>query len=158
MKQFGVLAAALCALATYAAAAEVVPVPIPDRVRGAERVVVATVTDVTATFETNEHGDQLIVSHVMLRIHEALKGQPATVLTVDVDGGTVGNLTLEVSSLPKLEHGERAVFFLTQNKQGNYVPHLRGQGIIKLEPDDRVKGTSLDLNTIRAMAASVNGR
>ena len=39
-------------------------------------------------------------------------------------------------------------------------PHLQDevQGILMLDPNDRVKGTSLDLNTIRALAASANGR
>jgi hypothetical protein len=159
-KKCWISAVALIGATTLATAfvSDSVPVSVPVRIRGAVRVVVAGVEDVTASFETNEFGDRLIVSHVTLRIEESLKGRPATSLSMDLDGGTVGNLTLEVSSLPKLTSGERGVFFLTQNKQGKYVPHLRGQGILKLEPDNRVKGSSLDLNTIRQMAASVAGQ
>ena len=54
-----------------------------------------------------------------------------------------------MSSLPTLARGERAVFFLTPGKQGEFRPHLRGQGILKLDRDDRVRGSSLTLDEIR---------
>ena len=134
------------------------PPSIAERVRGAERVVVGSVTDVSASFTSNEHGDQLIVSQVTLQVEESLKGEPTALLVVDVEGGTVGDLTLQVSSLPRMTPGERAVFFVTTNKKGKVVPHLRGHGILKLDPQDRVKGSSLDLATIREAAASASGR
>jgi hypothetical protein len=34
------------------------------------------------------------------------------------------------------------------------VPYQRGQGILKLDSANHVKGTSLDLNAIKQMAAS----
>ena len=154
-----ILSTLVLAIATHAAASDAVPVPVPDRVRGAERVVVATVQDVKARFQTNEFGDQLIVSAVRLHVEESLKGQPEPAMEIDVLGGTVGDLTLEVSSLPRLSRGERAVFFLSRDHYtGRLVPHLRGQGILKLDNRDRVRGTPLDLTTIKEMAASVAGR
>ena len=150
--------ASVIVLGTSAVVAAQPPVSVPERVRGAERVVVAQVADVTATYETNEYGDRLIVSHVALAVEETLKGHPSAALSVDVDGGTLGGLTLEVSSLPKMNRGERAVFFVTQNKEGKYIPHLRGQGILKLDSQNRVRGSSLDLDAIRQMASSVAGR
>jgi hypothetical protein len=61
--------------------------------------------------------------------------------------------------MPKMSRGERAVFFLTTNRRtGKLVPYLSGQGILKLDAQDRVKGTSLDLTTIKQMAADVAGR
>lgn len=150
---------AVLAITTHAAASVTVPVPLPDRVRGAERVVVAQVEDLHATYETNEYGDQLIVSHVRLRVEESLKGKPDASLEIDVVGGTVGDLTLEVSNLPRMNRGERAVFFLTTNRHsGRLVPYLWGQGILKLDAQNRVRGTSLDLTTIKEMAASVANR
>ena len=135
------------------------PVPIPDRARGAERVVVAKIADLSATFETNEFGDQLIVSHVRLEVEESLKGSPDPAVDIDVLGGTVGDLTLEVSTLPRLSRGERAVFFLARDQRtGKLVPHLRGQGILKLDPANRVKGSSLDLPRIKELVASATDR
>jgi hypothetical protein len=96
---------------------------------------------------------------VKLSVEESLKGRPDPSVEIDVLGGTVGDLTLEVSTLPRLSRGERAVFFLARDKQtGRLIPHLRGQGILKLDPNDRVKGSSLDLNTIRELAASAANR
>jgi hypothetical protein len=154
-----VAAAMVLGVAAQAAAASAVPVSIPDRVRGSEQVVVATVSDLRASYETNEFGDKLIVSHVRLQVHERLKGEPANAVDVDVEGGTVGDVTMDVSSLPPVSRGDRAVFFLERNQHtGRLVPHLQGLGILMLDSNDRVKGALLDLNTIRALAASANGR
>jgi hypothetical protein len=131
---------------------------VNERVRGAERVVVASVSDVTGAFATNEFGDQLIVSQVSLVVEESLKGKPTPALVLEVEGGTVGDLTLEVSSLPRMTPGERAVFFVTTNKHGKQVPHLRGLGILKLDSQNRVKGSSLDLETIRRAAHGANAK
>jgi hypothetical protein len=142
------------AAATYATADVTAPVPIPDRLKGADRVVVASVGEISATYETNQYGDRLIVSHITLTVEEALKGRKEPSLPMDMDGGTVGGITLEVSSLPSLKRGDRAVFFLKQNGAGKFVPHLRGQGILKLEHDNRIKDSSLTLQMIREMAAA----
>lgn len=131
------------------------PVDIPDRIRGAERVVVAQVARLDARYERNRFGDELIVSRVLLRVHETLKGTPAPTLSLSLEGGTVDDVTMRVSDLPGLEPGERAVFFLDRGQAGLHVPHLRGQGILKLDDMDRVEGASLTLDAIRVMAGRV---
>lgn len=125
------------------------PTDIPMRARGAGRIVVAQVSDVRAQFASNEFGDQLIVSTAVLEVAETLKGAPASVLEVEYEGGTVGDLTLKVSDLPTLEPGERAVFFLDAGRGPGFVPHDRGRGILKLSPDDEVAETSMSLETVR---------
>ena len=47
------------------------------------------------------------------------------------------------------------MFFVTRGKKGEFKPHLRGQGILKLDPQDRVPNSSLTLSDVRRMAASV---
>jgi hypothetical protein len=131
----------------------VIPVPIQDRARGAERVVVGTVTEVTAAYHRNAFGDQLIVSHARLRVDEPLKGSAASV-TVAIEGGTVNGITLRVSDLPTIATGERAVFFLTKRPDGEFTPHLRGQGILKLDSTDHVRGSALTLDEIRRLIAA----
>jgi hypothetical protein len=131
------------------------PVDIPERIRGAGRVVVAQVTTVTPGWQTNGYGDQLIVSRVALRVEETLKGTPAAMLTLDLEGGTIGDLTLHVSSLPGLSTGERAVFFLDPTSDGSSLPHLKGLGILKLDQNNQVRGSSLRLEDIRRMASTV---
>lgn len=156
------ISAPLLVLAVQPNALAQPPAAVPDLARGAARVVVATVGDVSARWETNEHGDELIVSNVTLHVEEALKGGPTHTLSMDLLGGTVGDITLEVSSLPRLTRGERGVFFLAAERSGKLVPHLRGQGILKLDSQDRVKGRPLDLSQIRdqirEMPAPAGGR
>jgi hypothetical protein len=56
---------------------------------------------------------------------------------------------MRVSDLPTLATGERAVFFLTPGPDGEFKPHMRGLGILKLDDTDTVRGTSLTVNEIR---------
>lgn len=127
--------------------------PRPDLTalaRRAERVVVATVTRVEPVFQTNEFGDRLIVSRAHLRVETMLKhdGGPEA-LVLEVEGGTIGDLTLSVSDLPTLEPGERAVVFARRNSRGEFVPEGRGHGILKLDSSDRVQGRPLTLAAVR---------
>jgi hypothetical protein len=128
-----------------------VQLDLPTRARGADSVVVGSVERVRAEYHRNEYGDQLIVTRTEVRVREVLKGngKAGDALTVDVEGGTVGDITLRVSDMPTMVPGERAVFFLSQNKQGRQVPHLRGHGIMKLDANSRVHGTSLSVDDVR---------
>ena len=81
-------------------------------------------------------------------VEEVLKGEPGEA-TLAIEGGTVNGITMRVSSLPSLSKGERGVFFLTPGRGGEFRPHLRGQGILKLKENDRVSGSTLTLGDIR---------
>ena len=50
------------------------PVPLVERTRGAERVVVGRVTAVSPVWQTNEFGDRLIVSILRVTVDETLRG------------------------------------------------------------------------------------
>lgn len=144
------------ALVTSAASssADVSRADLTSLARGADRVVVATVTDVDPVFQSNEFGDRLIVSRTHLRVDSVLKngngpGSDLQSIVMELEGGTIGDLTLTVSDLPSLERGERAVVFLRQNSRGVLAPHGRGHGILKLDSSDRVEGSTLTLAEIR---------
>jgi hypothetical protein len=130
------------------------PVPLAERIQGADVVVVATPSSVNASWRENDFGDRLIVSRYVLQVHETLKGRAAQAMSLDLDGGTLDGLTLRVSSSPTLIPGERAVFFLNGGN-GAYHVHLKGQGILKLDDQDVVRGSSLTLGEIRRVAATV---
>jgi hypothetical protein len=153
LSTFLTLAALLQALSVTAFAQTGRPVDISERARGASRVVVATASSVSPQWRTNSFGDQLIVSQIGLQVRETIKGNPASFVWLDLEGGTIGDITLHVSSLPELKPGERAVFFLDETPAGSHVPHLQGMGILKLDGNDRVEGTSLGLSDIRRMAS-----
>lgn len=122
---------------------------VGERTRSSGHVVVATVAAVEPRYGSNEFGDQLIVSDVVLQVDETLKGDAVARMSMQLEGGTVGDMTLTVSDLPTLRAGERGVFFLARNRAGRFVPHLRGQSILKLDDRQMVRGTSVPLDDIR---------
>lgn len=134
------------------------PVPLAERARGAERVVVGRVASVTPQWQVNEFGDRLIVSSLRVTVSETLKGEPGAAIDVEVEGGTIGQLTLHVSDQIQFAPGDRATFFLKRNARGAFVPHLRGQGLIRLDASNRVPGSSLTLDVIRREVAAGKGR
>ena len=153
------LAVAMVCVSASTVRAEVgPPTDLAAHSRGAGKVVVARISIVHSEFATNRFGDQLIVSNAVLEVLETLKGAPQAVTTVTVEGGTVGDLTLRVSDMQELKEGERAVFFLDADGKGN-APHGRGRGILKLDDDDRVQGSSgLTLDHVRNAVRSANAR
>jgi hypothetical protein len=114
-------------------------VSLTDRVRGAGRVVVATATSVTPSWRTNAYGDRLIVSRVALQVEETMKGSPAGTVFVDIEGGTLDNFTLSVSSQTPVNVGDRAVFLLDDTSTGVTVPHLKGLGVLKLDSNNQIQ-------------------
>jgi len=139
-------------LAASALAQDAIVVPLAERARGAERVVLGRVTTVDPAWRTNEFGDRLIVSVVNVAVDETLRGPAQPTVTVEVEGGTIGDLTLHVSDLEPVAVGDRAVFYLARNARGVLVPHLRGQGLLKLDRSDRVRGSTVTLAEIRRTA------
>jgi hypothetical protein len=145
----GVLAATIMSSNPLAAGGP--PVDIATRARGAASVMVATVSQVSASFQRNRFGDQLIVSRLYLTVDETMKGKGRGLVSMDLEGGTVGDLTLKVSDLPSQKSGDRAVFFLDGADGDVQQPHLRGLGILKLDGSDHVVGSDLSLSQIRTM-------
>jgi molybdopterin-binding protein len=133
-------------------------VPLAERARGAERVLVGQVVSVAPSWQVNAFGDRLIVSTLRVDVDEILKGAASAVVDVEVEGGTIDGLTLHVSDQLPLAPGERAVFFVRRTPRGTFAPHLRGQSLLKLDAADRVQGTTLTLNDIRREVAAANVR
>lgn len=145
-------------MASFTSAATGPSTDIGKHAHDAQSVVVATVLHTAARFDRNRFGDQLIMSQVFLEVNESLKGGQSGVISLDVEGGTIGDLTLTVSDLPALKAGDRAVFFLDRQQSGLFQPHERGHGILKLDRGDRVSGSTLTLNDIRAAVARATQR
>ena len=152
----GALAAVVCVSAgTVFAASGGRPASLDERIQGSHKVIVATARNVDASWRQNTYGDRVIVSRVLLAVDETLKGPfTSNAIWMDLEGGTLDGFTLRVSDLPELKPGERAVFFLDQSADGMTTPHLRGQGILKLDQSDVVTGSSLRLDDIRRAAQS----
>ena len=125
-----------------------------SRARGAERVVVGTVDRVVPMAIQNEYGDQLIISRTTVVVEEALQGSPTETLTVDIEGGTLDDLTLEVSDMPSMKQGDRGVFFLTRAAGNSHVLHRRGEGLLRLRQNEVVDRPGLTLDSIRRQLAT----
>jgi hypothetical protein len=128
------------------------------RASGAEQVVVGRVTSVTPVWRDNEFGDRLIVSVVHVVVDETLKGIPQPAVDVEVEGGTIGTLTLRVSDLDTFSAGDRAVFYLRHNHRGGFVPHLRGLGLQKLDRAGRTRDSGESLDQVRSDVRRGAGR
>ena len=146
--RYGLAFVVVCATAVVVSASQDEPRDIPARAQGAHRVVVAKVGDVYSRFDINRWGDQLIVSESIVDVEETLKGAHVGSLRLRVEGGTVGDLTLTVSDMPRLTRGQRAVLFLDEEPGGSHVLHGRGAGLIEVDGAGRVKGTSLTVQGI----------
>ena len=122
---------------------------IPSRAKGAEQVVVAKIVEIKPAFDVSEHGDQLIVSHALLQVEETMKGTHAAAVQLDVEGGTVGDLTLHISDMPSIKEGDRGVFFLERLPSGARKLHRRGHGMLKLNDNNDVEDSDLTLDDVR---------
>ena len=129
--------------------------PLGDRARGSDRVIVGRVTAVNPVWRTNDFGDRLIVSIARVAVDETLRGTAQSSVDVEIEGGTIGDLTLHVSDIEPVATGDRAVFYLKRTAGGSFVPHLRGQGFLKLDRSDRVRGSNIRLSDIRRTVAEV---
>jgi hypothetical protein len=163
LRQAGGCAATLlvCAAAVlhgHSVGAQSRDVPSAERARGAEQVVVGRVSSVTPVWRNNEFGDRLIVSSVRVAVEETLKGNAQSSVDVEVEGGTIGSLTLRVSDLETFAAGDRAVFYLRHDRRGGLVPHQRGLGLQKLDGAGRVRGSSVTLEQIRRDVRGAAGR
>jgi hypothetical protein len=138
--------------------AQVAPLPLLERARSADRVVVGRAASVAPVWQVNDYGDRLIVSIVRVTIEETLKGPTASTIDVEIEGGTIDGLTLHVSDQVPLVPGERAVLYLGRTPRGTFVPHLRGQSLLKLDASNRIEGSALTVADIRRELAAANVR
>jgi hypothetical protein len=130
------------------------PIDMGTRAKGAEQIVVAKVLDVSSRFDTNQWGDQLIVSDVMLQVEETLKGTPSATTSVTLEGGSIGDLTLDVSDMPSMKKDDRAVLFLKQTPAGGHVPSGRGYGVLMLDSTNHVEGSDVTLDQVKALISN----
>jgi hypothetical protein len=125
---------------------------LTSHIKGAERAFIGHVTRVSPYLKKTDRGDVLLMSHVEMAVEEALKGQGSSLVPMEIEGGTLNGLTMEVSDMPQMKQGLRAVVMLKRNTRGEMVPHQRGAGFLELE-QDHVKNSDLWLDDVRLAAA-----
>jgi hypothetical protein len=146
-------ALSLCAAGPVVVFASDPPSRLDATITAAPRAVVGHVASIQSHFGSNRYGDQLILSRVDVVVEEVLKGEAVAHLQLEVEGGTVGDLTLDVSDMPRLKSGDRAVFLVSAGPNGTLEPFGRGRGILQLDAAERVKGRTMTLDEIRRLCA-----
>ena len=91
-------------------------------------------------------GRRIIVTIVSFDVLAAHKGQPGRTIDLQFLGGTIGDVSLDVSEMPKFKQGERAVLFVEGN--GVNASPLIGfyHGRFKLEHDSAGREIVKDRN------------
>jgi len=109
------LCAVLCAVVLLLALAPagwaLVPrMDLPALVQQSKAVIVGTVTGKRSRWEEN---GGMIYTYVTVRVEQVVAGAVGRpVITIKCPGGTVGDITCEVSDVPSFSVGERAILFL----------------------------------------------
>src|SRR6266403_443321 len=84
----------------------VVPPTFEQLVQQAELIFQGTVTDVKSAWE-GEGAQRHISTYVTFQVEDNVKGNPGKSYTIRMLGGTVGDLTMEITDTPKFHKGDR---------------------------------------------------
>src|SRR5262245_38617027 len=95
-------------------ATSVVPPTFTELVANADLVFAGTVVGSHSEWRT-VGSDRVIFTMTDFQTEEVLKGKASKVVTLQFLGGTVGDVTLSVSGMPRFEPRERVVLFVEKN-------------------------------------------
>ncbi|MBD3234889.1 MAG: hypothetical protein GF315_14290 [candidate division Zixibacteria bacterium] len=104
------------ALLLFAAAAFAAIYPVSDKwmVNHSEVIVAGEVVSITSDYEA----DGLIWSYATIQVDQVVMGLASDQVTFKYQGGTVGDMTLRVSTSPTFEEGEEVLVFLKSAEDG----------------------------------------
>lgn len=116
--------------------ADVVYMDMPDLAGQAQQVIVGDILEVTS-FWNDSHS--LIQRRIVVQVSDYLVGQGSGTEVFEVSGGTIGDLTLNVSFLPVFHAGDHVLLFLKAGSdrlvagfQGAYFTD--GESIVRSAP------------------------
>jgi len=128
------VAASLALLAAPAPASLILALDLPAMAQRADAVAVVEVTSARAAWDS---AHQRILSTIEVAVVESWKGSPApaTRITIRQPGGTVGDVTMVVSGMPRFSLGERALVFLQgPAERATVVGMAQGKRAIHRDP------------------------
>lgn len=114
----------------------------------ADWVVTGVIREVSSYYGTSRHGFELILSDLRLEVTKVLQGQPVGQLTFTVEGGTVGEMTVHVSSTPELEVGATYLLLLQRDQQGRLWLFGTNFGALPVAEGDAVDALGIRLETL----------
>ncbi len=127
------VAAAALGLARPAGATVVRAVDFPEQCADAERIVVATVRDVTS--RPVAAAPTYFETLVTLGVDDTVAGAPGSALTIRLSGGQVGDIRQSIDGMPEFAVGERYVLFLEPDQTPPLVSPIVGfnQGLYRVD-------------------------
>jgi hypothetical protein len=138
-------------IASLAFAMEV-PVTLEKLTHDSDRIVRGKVMSLAAHKGSNEYGDELIYTDVVVRTDEALKGDRSQ-LKLTVEGGTLEGVTLAVSDTPEFHVGEEIIVFARKDVTG-FRPTYRGQSKYTVSSDGMIRPKSMHYNEFKRQVLS----
>jgi hypothetical protein len=132
-RRVGLVCVVLLLGASLAGATTLVKMGFPDLARGANHVVVGTVTGVEGEWDANY---QFIHTNVTLSVERSLRGAAPSVIVLHTPGGEVGGEGQIAEGAATFELGERVLVFVTTGEDG--FPTVLGwtQGKSRIVTDD----------------------
>ena len=147
--RFGIAAAtlALAGLLGSSASAIVHPLAFEEVVAGAETIFLGRFADSRAFWEESQSG-RLIVTRVVFAVERVYKGPPMIQTSLDLLGGTIGDMTMRVEGVPTFHRGDRDVLFVRPTTRA--LNSLVGgeSGRFRVERDERGQDAIRPLNSI----------
>jgi hypothetical protein len=109
-----------------------------ELVKEADQIVAVSVTRTAAQWKTNLN-ESVIMTTVTFAVEDVVKGKQAETISLDFLGGTVGATTMDVTGAPVFKVGERAILFISPNR--NEVCPLIGMycGRFRVERDKKTR-------------------
>ena len=138
-----------------AEASVVIPLSLPELTNGAKTVVYARTVSTEARLASghgSEAGRRNIETVVQFEVLDVVKGEANRDLTVVVPGGTVGDLTLWVDSVPQFTPGEVGLLFL--DARGQVVGGHQGKMPVV---DGKVEALEKPVGEVLGQVAALTG-
>ncbi len=116
--------------------------------KAADYVVSGKVEDVHSYYGKTPFGT-IIFSDITVVVDQVLKGDPLNYLTFTTMGGTVGELSLSVSSLYPIKTGMRFLFLTAQNQDHKQELFGTNFGTLPLDKDNHVGILDVELKELQ---------
>jgi hypothetical protein len=136
--------------------------PLSDRTKASDLVIVGTVAKATTVMATNSFHDKFLVTHTNVHVDELLKGSASGNINADLIGGTLNGITMRVDGTTisgrrleqpdPLKAGERAVWFLRYDPTvtAYRISPFGEEALVQLSPSgNSLDGSNLTLDQIR---------
>jgi hypothetical protein len=152
-----VLACSVLLSASLSYGGSVIARSLNDRKSTADQIVDGVVTRVEPRYAPSSEipgRSNIIVSDVTIRVTETLKGAGKSTVRVTVLGGEMPEESMSASHVRVPQVGERGLFFLSRGQDassaGNYEPTFQGQGMLFVDGNRRIRGSTIDLDELKS--------